>query len=174
MIEDIVNQEKIVKKNQQAHINSMCELIKTEISTFQQYQLEQMDITTYIEAMQNILNSQNNQYTDFNAQLEKLNNMIKQQVKLSNLIDQMKQNENKKKKFEELKEKYKFIHRFKYEKSEFLNAIEKGEWILLDGIENAPSSIIELSTIDSKLPSLSASRTPLLTAPFSVIVLIAS
>ena len=96
MIEDIVNQEKIVKKNQQAHINSMCELIKTEISTFQQYQLEQMDITTYIEAMQNILNSENNQYTDFNAQLEKLNNMIKQQVKLSNLIDQMKQNENNK------------------------------------------------------------------------------
>ena len=96
MIEDIVNQEKIVKKNQQAHINSMCELIKTEISTFQQYHLEQMDITTYIEAMQNILNSENNQYTDFNVQLEKLNNMIKQQVKLSNLIDQMKQNENNK------------------------------------------------------------------------------
>ena len=96
MIEDIVNQEKIVKKNQQTHINSMCELIKTEISTFQQYHLEQMDITTYIEAMQNILNSENNQYTDFNVQLEKLNNMIKQQVKLSNLIDQMKQNENNK------------------------------------------------------------------------------
>ena len=96
MIEDIVNQEKIVKKSQQNHINSMCELIKTEISTFQKYQQEQMDITTYIEAMQNILKSENNQYTDFNTQLEKLNYMIKQQIKLSDLIEQMKKNENNK------------------------------------------------------------------------------
>ena len=96
MIEDIVNQEKIVKKSQQTHINSMCELIKTEISTFQKYQQEQMDITTYIEAMQNILKSENNQYTDFNTQLEKLNYMIKQQIKLSDLIEQMKKNENNK------------------------------------------------------------------------------
>ena len=58
MIEDIVNQDKIVSKKQQLHINSMCELIKTEINTFQQYSQEQMDITTYIEAMQNILQSQ--------------------------------------------------------------------------------------------------------------------
>ena len=49
----------------------------------------------------------------------------------------------KKTKFEELKEKYKFIHRFQYENSNFLNAVLNGEWVLLDGIENAPSSIIE-------------------------------
>ena len=96
MIEDIVNQDKIVKKIQQLHINSMCELIKTEISTFQQYKQEQMDITTYIDAMQNILKSQNNQYNDFNKELEKLNYMIKQQIKLSNLIEEMKKNENNK------------------------------------------------------------------------------
>jgi len=94
MIEDIVNQEKIVTKNQQLHINSMCELIKTEINTFQQYQQEQLDISTYIEAMKNILKSQQNQFSDVNTQLEKLNYMINQQVKLSNLIEQMKQNEN--------------------------------------------------------------------------------
>ena len=96
MIEDIVNQDKIVKKNQQLHINLMCELIKNEISTFQQYKQEQMDITTYIEAMQNILKTQNNQYNDFNKELEKLNYMIKQQIKLSNIIEEMKKNENNK------------------------------------------------------------------------------
>ena len=96
MVEDIVNQDKIVKKNQQLHINSMCELIKTEISTFQQYNQEQMDITTYIEAMKNILKSENNHYNDFNKELEKLNYMIKQQIKLSNVIEQMRKNENNK------------------------------------------------------------------------------
>ena len=94
MVEDIVNQEKIVTKNQQLHINSMCELIKTEINTFQQYQQEQLDISAYIEAMKNILKSQQNQFTDINNQLEKLNYMINQQIKLSNLIEQMKQSEN--------------------------------------------------------------------------------
>ena len=94
MVEDIVNQEKIVTKNQQLHINSMCELIKTEINTFQQYQQEQLDISTYIEAMKNILKSQQNQFADINSQLEKLNYMIIQQIKLSNLIEQMKQSEN--------------------------------------------------------------------------------
>jgi hypothetical protein len=94
MVEDIVNQEKKVTKNQQLHINSMCELIKTEINTFQQYQQEQLDISAYIEAMKNILKSQQNQFTDINNQLEKLNYMINQQIKLSNLIEQMKQSEN--------------------------------------------------------------------------------
>ena len=65
-----------------------------------------------------------------------LNEKIKKLFKL-------KLDDNKKKKLEQLKEKYKFIHRFKYEKSEILKAIENGEWILLDGIENAPASIIE-------------------------------
>ena len=44
---------------------------------------------------------------------------------------------------DEIKAKYKFINRFKYESSDFLDAIEKGEWILLDGIENASSIILE-------------------------------
>ena len=96
MILDIINQDKNVKKIQQMHINSMCELIKNEINAFQQYQQEQIDITTYIDSMQNIIKTQHNQYTDFNKQLEKLNYMIKQQIKLSNLIEQMKQNENNK------------------------------------------------------------------------------
>ena len=96
MILDIINQDKNVKKLQQLHINSMCELIKNEINTFQEYQQEQIDITTYIDSMQNILKTQNNQYSDFNIQLEKLNYMIKQQIKLSNLIEQMKQNEKNK------------------------------------------------------------------------------
>ena len=96
MILDIINQDKNVKKLQQLHINSMCELIKNEINTFQQYQQEQIDITTYIDSMQNIIKTQNNQYTDLYNQLEKLNYMIKQQIKLSNLIEQMKQNDNNK------------------------------------------------------------------------------
>ena len=93
LIEDIVEQDKLVKKNQQIHLNSMCELIKLEMNTFQQYKQEQMDISTYIEATQNVLKSQYNNYTEFSNQIEKLNYMIKQQIKLSNLIDQMKQNE---------------------------------------------------------------------------------
>ena len=96
MIEEIVNQDKIVKNNQQLHINSLCELIKTEISTFQQYKQEQIDIAKYIEAMKNIIQSQNKQYNECNQNLEKLDYMIKQQIKLSNLIEQMKQNENNK------------------------------------------------------------------------------
>ena len=96
MIEDIVNQDKIVKNNQQLHINSLCELIKTEISTFQQYKQEQIDIDKYIEAMKNIIQSQNKQYNECNQNLEKLDYMIKQQIKFSNLIEQMKQNENNK------------------------------------------------------------------------------
>ena len=96
MIEDIVEQDKLVRKTQQIHINSMCDLIKIEINTFQQYKQEQMDISTYIDSTQNILNSQYNYYTEFNKQFEKLKYMINQQVKLSNLIEQMKQAENNK------------------------------------------------------------------------------
>ena len=55
MIEDIVNQDKIVKNNLKLHINSLWELIKTQISTFQQYKQEQIDIDKYIEAMKNII-----------------------------------------------------------------------------------------------------------------------
>ena len=93
MVESIVNQEKSVVKKQQSHINSMCELLKNEISSFKKYQQEQTDISTYIDSMQNILKSQNNEFIDFNTQLEKLNYMIKQQIKLSNLIEKIKKNE---------------------------------------------------------------------------------
>ena len=96
MVESIVNQEKIVVKNQQNHINSMCELLKNEINIFKQYQQEQMDIPSYIENMQNILKSQNYQYINFNTQIEKLNYMINQQIKLSNLIEQIKKNDSSK------------------------------------------------------------------------------
>ena len=96
MIESIVNQEKTVVKDQQSHINSMCELLKKEINVFKQYQQEQMDISSYIENMQNILKSQNIQYINFNVQIEKLNYMIKQQIKLSNLIEQIKKNDSSK------------------------------------------------------------------------------
>ena len=96
MIESIVNQEKAVVKDQQSHINSMCELLKREINIFKEYQQEQMDISSYIENMQNILKSQNIQYINFNVQIEKLNYMIKQQIKLSNLIEQIKKNDSSK------------------------------------------------------------------------------
>ena len=128
MVEDIVNQEKLVTKNQQNHINSMCELIKTEITTFQQYKQEQLDITTYIEAMQNILKSQNSQFADINNQFEKLNYMIKQQIKLSNLIDQMKKDENNKSNTDNLIESN-------------LNLIEDQNTINLKSLQNIQSQI---------------------------------
>ena len=90
MVESIVNQEKIVIKNQQNHINSMCDLLKNEINIFKQYQQEQLDISSYVENMQNVLKSQNIQFLDFNTQLDKLNYMIKQQIKLTNLIEKIK------------------------------------------------------------------------------------
>jgi len=96
MVESIVNQNNIVKENQQIHINTMCELLKKEINVFQQYQQEQLDISSYIENMQNILKSQNNQYVNFDMQIQKLNYMIKQQIKLSNLIEQIKKNDSSK------------------------------------------------------------------------------
>ena len=96
MVESIVNQDKVVEKIQQNHINSMCELLKNEINTFKQYQQEQMDISSYVENMQNILKSQNYQYINFNTQIEKLNYMINQQIKLSNLIEQIKKNDSSK------------------------------------------------------------------------------
>ena len=46
-----------------------------------------------------------------------------------------------------MKKKYKFSLRFEYEESDFLKAIKEGDWILLDGIENASSSIIENVTL---------------------------
>ena len=42
---------------------------------------------------------------------------------------------------------YSLIKRFKYNDSEFLDAVKNGEWILLDGIENSPSFIAEKITL---------------------------
>ena len=70
-------------------------------------------------------------------------NLKEKIIKLNNT----KLESDKRIKYDELKAKFKFIHRFKYEKSKFLKAVENGEWILLDGIENAPSSIIERVTL---------------------------
>ena len=39
------------------------------------------------------------------------------------------------------------IYRYEYEESDFLKAVKEGEWILLDGIENAPTEIIEKLTL---------------------------
>ena len=84
----------------------------------------------------------------------------KKDINNLNLKDKIKKLNNsdlgdKKANFEELKEKYHFIHRFQYENSNFLNAVLNGEWVLLDGIENAPSSIIEkLSLLCGEKPEL--------------------
>ena len=48
------------------------QLLKKEINIFQQYQQEQLDISSYIENMQNILKSQNNQYINFDIQIKKI------------------------------------------------------------------------------------------------------
>lgn len=46
----------------------------------------------------------------------------------------------------ELKSKYSLTNRFEYKKSEFLEVVKNGDWILLDGIENSPSFIAEKIT----------------------------
>ena len=71
------------------------------------------------------------------------NNNLDFQKKYEKICEIENLEEESKVQLEKLKKKYKFINRFKYENSEFLDAIEKGEWILLDGIENASSLILE-------------------------------
>ena len=97
-------------------------------------------------------NFDKNDEKDIEANINKIIGHIDDINKLSlkekiKLLNESNLDEQKMKKFNELKEKYKFIHRFKYEKSEFLKAVEDGEWILLDNIENAPASIIERVTL---------------------------
>ncbi len=93
MNEDLANHVKVVKNNQQLHINSMCELLRMEITIFQKYKDKQTDIKTYIENMNNILNSQKGQYNIFYKDLEKLNYLKEEQIKLSKEIEKMRQNE---------------------------------------------------------------------------------
>ena len=92
--EEIVNQKEIVKENQKTHINSICELIRMEITIFQKYQEEKIDQKTYIENMSNILNNQKGQYNYFYQDIEKLNYLKEEQRKLSKKIEETKGNKN--------------------------------------------------------------------------------
>ena len=75
-------------------------------------------------------------------------NKLNLKEKIKKLIESnLDYKKNEQKELENLKSKYKFIHRFKYEKSRMLKAVEEGEWVLLDGIENATASIIEKITL---------------------------
>ncbi len=54
-----------------------------------------------------------------------------------------------------MKAKYNLMKRFKYNNSKFLQAVMDGEWVLLDGIENAPSFIAEkISFLCGEKPEL--------------------
>ena len=60
IVKSIVYQEAICKESQQVHINTLCESLKTEMLTFQQYQKKELQINVYIESMQNLFNQLNN------------------------------------------------------------------------------------------------------------------
>ena len=94
IVKSIVMQESLCKENQQIHINALCESLKTEMITFQQYQKNELQITTYIDSMQNIFRNQMNQINEMNNLYEKLKNMINQQAKIANLIDAIKNGQN--------------------------------------------------------------------------------
>ena len=94
MLQYINNQEKLVKDISQKRINLFCELVKTEMTTFQQFQQEQLDTITYIESMQNINNCHIRHINEFNTQLEKLKYMINQQTKVAQLIHAIKEEQN--------------------------------------------------------------------------------
>ena len=94
IMKSIVYQESICKDNQQIHINALCESLKTEMLTYQQYQKKELQINTYIDSMQNIFKNQINQITEMNNQLEKLKDLINQQAKITKLIDEIKNGQN--------------------------------------------------------------------------------
>ena len=94
IIKSLVYQESICKENQQRHINALCESLKTEMLTFQQYQKQELQINTYIDSMQNLFKNQINQITEMNNQLEKLKNMINKQAHITKLIDKIKSGQN--------------------------------------------------------------------------------
>ena len=96
IVKSIVMQDSLCKDNQQIHINALCESLKNEMTTFQQYQKNELQITTYIESMQNIFRNQMNQINEMNNHFEQLKNMINQQAKIANLIDAIKNGQNKK------------------------------------------------------------------------------
>ena len=94
IVKSIVYQEALCKENQQIHINALCELLKTEMSIFQQYQKKELQMNTYIESTKNLLKNQICQITNFNNHLEKLKSMVNQQVQIANLIDKIKSGQN--------------------------------------------------------------------------------
>ena len=94
MLQCINNQENLIKDISQKRINLFCELVKTEMTTFQQFQQEQLDTITYIESMQNINNCHIRHINEFNTQLEKLKYMINQQTKVAQLIRAIKEEQN--------------------------------------------------------------------------------
>ena len=88
---------------------------------------EKEDIKTYLDEIMKINNEKEINIDERFAEILKIENL----------------NENKKKFLNDLKSKYSLANRFEYKKSDFLQAIKNGDWILLDGIENAPSFIAE-------------------------------
>ena len=94
IMKSIVYQESVCKDNQQIHINALCESLKTEMLTYQQYQKKELQINTYIDSMQNLFKNQINQITEMNNQLEKLKDLINQQAKIKKLIDEIKNGQN--------------------------------------------------------------------------------
>ena len=94
IVKSIVYQEAVCKESQQVHINALCESLKTEMLTFQQYQKKELQINVYIESMQNLFKNQISQISDMNNQLEKLKSLVNQQAKVANLIDEVKNSQN--------------------------------------------------------------------------------
>ncbi len=94
IIKSIVYQENICKEKHQIHINTLCESLKTEMVTFQQYQRKELKLNTYIDSIQNLLKIQINQIKDMNNQLDKLKNMVNQQAEVSKIIDKIKNSQN--------------------------------------------------------------------------------
>ena len=94
IVKSIVYQDSVCKENLQIHINTLCESLKTEMLTFQQYQKQELQINTYINSMQNLFINQINQITEMNNQLEKLKSMINKQAQITRLIDEIKSGQN--------------------------------------------------------------------------------
>ena len=94
IVELIIQQDTLCKESQQIHINSLCESLKMEMVTFQQYQKKELQISTYIDSMQTIFINQINQITEMNNKLQKLKDLFNQQTKISNMIDEIKNGQN--------------------------------------------------------------------------------
>ena len=100
----------------------------TKCYIFNNYSKEEKeDIQTYLDKIYKIPNEKKMSMDERFAEILKIDNL----------------DENKKKLLNELKSKYSLTNRFEYKKSEFLEVVKNGEWILLDGIENSPSFIAE-------------------------------